>query len=195
MEYVRELRDFGVGADEIGIITPYRRQVKKMRLALALTGLRDVSVGSCEQFQGQERKVIIISTVRSSPDLLQQDARFNLGFVGNRKRFNVAVTRAQALLIVVGNPRVLCGDDNWRELYEHCRDNGACTGDAAWTSPEDVENRAEEIFGGDDGVWADVESDNEDNAGPAYAEDGNADDGAPPAPARPRRANMNCVIS
>eukprot|EP01033_Poteriospumella_lacustris_P015728 gene15729-11255_t len=195
MEYVRELRDFGIGAEEIGIITPYRRQVKKMRLALALTGLRDVSVGSCEQFQGQERKVIIISTVRSSPDLLQQDARFNLGFVGNRKRFNVAVTRAQALLIVVGNPRVLCGDDNWRELYEHCRDNGACTGDAAWTSPEAVEDRAEEIFGGDDDVWADVDSDNEDNAGPADAEDGNTDDGAPPAPARPRRTNTNCVIS
>lgn len=192
MEYVRELRDFGVGADEIGIITPYRRQVKKMRLALALTGLRDVSVGSCEQFQGQERKVIIISTVRSSPDLLQQDARFNLGFVGNRKRFNVAVTRAQALLIVVGNPRVLCGDENWRELYEHCRENGACTGDAAWTSPEDVEDRAEEIFGGDDDVWADVESDNEDNAGPG---DGDADDGAPPASARPRQTNTNCVVS
>ena len=29
------------------------------------------------------------------------------------QRFNVAITRAQALLIVVGNPHVLCKDRHW----------------------------------------------------------------------------------
>ena len=55
-------------------------------------------VGSVEQFQGQEKRVIIISTVRASSEFVPDDERHNLGFLTNEKRFNVAVTRAQALL-------------------------------------------------------------------------------------------------
>jgi helicase MOV-10 len=43
-------------------------------------------VGSTEQFQGQERKIIIISTVRSQVELLKEDFEFNLGFLKNPKR-------------------------------------------------------------------------------------------------------------
>ena len=35
------------------------------------------------------------------------DLRYTLGFLSNAKRFNVAITRAHALLIIVGNPHVL----------------------------------------------------------------------------------------
>jgi hypothetical protein len=56
----------------------------------------DMQVGSTEMFQGQERKVIIISTVRSSEAWIDFDAKHNLGFLDNPKRFNVAITRAQA---------------------------------------------------------------------------------------------------
>lgn len=70
-------------------------------------GLEEVKVGSVEEFQGQERKIILMTTVRSNELLVKWDIRFNLGFLSCPKRFNVAVTRSQALLIVVGNPYVL----------------------------------------------------------------------------------------
>ena len=45
--------------------------------------------------------------VRSSADLVDQDTRHHLGFLSNPKRFNVAISRACALLVVVGNPSLL----------------------------------------------------------------------------------------
>lgn len=42
-------------------------------------------VGSVEQFQGQERRVILISTVRSCSEYLQLDQTFKLGFLKNPK--------------------------------------------------------------------------------------------------------------
>ena len=48
---------------------------------------KEVSVGSTEEFQGQERRIIIMTTVRSQPDLLQHDFRHRLGFLRNPKRY------------------------------------------------------------------------------------------------------------
>lgn len=118
-----------VRIDDIGIITPYARQVQKIRLTLKSKDMGDVKVGSVETFQGQERRCIIISTVRSESEHLSHDLQYNLGFVANEKRFNVAVTRAKALLIIVGNPRVLATDKkNWLPLLRYCRENGAWMG-------------------------------------------------------------------
>jgi hypothetical protein len=44
-----------VDADEIGVIAPYKAQVRAIRELLRPAGLKDVSVGSVEQFQGQVR--------------------------------------------------------------------------------------------------------------------------------------------
>ena len=89
------------------MISPYRRQVEKIKSLMNrrfqnsggkstggngkyIEGIpenwKEVTVGSTEEFQGQERRIIIITTVRSQPDLLQHDFKHKLGFLRNPKR-------------------------------------------------------------------------------------------------------------
>ncbi|NWS21015.1 SDE3 helicase, partial [Pachyramphus minor] len=125
-----------VSPKEIGIISPYRKQVEKIRKAITsldpiLKKLDDISqlkVGSVEEFQGQERRVILISTVRGFSTYLQFDKTFRLGFLKNPKRLNVALTRAKALLIVVGNPAVLSKDEHWHRFLTYCKEEGGYRG-------------------------------------------------------------------
>uniref|UniRef100_A0A3B3DLL0 RNA helicase n=1 Tax=Oryzias melastigma TaxID=30732 RepID=A0A3B3DLL0_ORYME len=132
MDYVQKLLEAQgkkgepkIAPKDIGIIAPYRKQVQKIRRALEKVAknfksqnMNALKVGSVEEFQGQERRVILVSTVRSSSEYMEFDKKFSLGFVKNEKRFNVAVTRAQALLIVVGNPVVLKTDHTWARYAE-----------------------------------------------------------------------------
>ncbi|KAI8503666.1 hypothetical protein Bbelb_186370 [Branchiostoma belcheri] len=128
LRYTQLLLGGSVKQSDLGIITPYRKQVEKLRLLLGSVGLDEVKVGSVEEFQGQERLIIIISTVRSTTNMLKFDTQHTLGFLSNPKRFNVSVTRAQALLVMVGNPHVLGQDPYWLSMLQYCVDQGAYTG-------------------------------------------------------------------
>ncbi|KAJ7255409.1 P-loop containing nucleoside triphosphate hydrolase protein [Mycena rebaudengoi] len=133
--YIQKLRSdrrVRITDNEIGVIAPYHAQCLKIRAALRVVA-DGVKVGSVEEFQGQERRVIIVSTVRSSREFVEYDLRHTLGFVANPRRFNVAVTRAQALLIVVGDPDVLGLDPLWRAFLNYVYNNGGWTGrDISW---------------------------------------------------------------
>ncbi|XP_047446737.1 putative helicase mov-10-B.2 [Mugil cephalus] len=138
---------------DIGIIAPYRKQVQKIRKALDKVGkelksknMEPLKVGSVEEFQGQERMVILVSAVRSSPKYLEKDQHFHLGFVKNQKRFNVAVTRAKALLIVVGNPVVLNTDVTWNRFIQYCKDEGGYTGYSQAEEEDDIETRLSQLY-------------------------------------------------
>jgi superfamily I DNA and/or RNA helicase len=64
--------------------------------------------------------VIIISLVRSKEANLPEDTKFKLGFCANPKRLNVAISRAQALLIIVGNGNLFGKHDpHWRFLLQY----------------------------------------------------------------------------
>ncbi|XP_060775441.1 putative helicase mov-10-B.1 isoform X2 [Neoarius graeffei] len=119
-------------ATDIGIIAPYRKQVEKMQKALKtvkeLHQWKDIKVGSVEEFQGQEKMVIMVSAVRSSNNYVKMDQEFNIGFLTNEKRFNVAMTRAKALLIVVGNPVILSKNPTWQSFFQYCGQEQGYTG-------------------------------------------------------------------
>lgn len=106
-----------VSASDIAVISPFREQVWRLRLALRKIGLSTVNVGTTEVFQGAEHLVTIISTVRTRERFLKDDMKNSLGLIYERKRFCVATTRAQELLIVVGNPQLLKVDPYWRSFW------------------------------------------------------------------------------
>lgn len=111
-----------------GVVTPFYAQVRLIRAVLRERGLGVVRVGSVEDYQGQEEKVLVVSAVRSSHRWLAHDAQRGLGLVHNARLFNVCITRAKCLLLLVGNPHVLSVDPNWRELLAHIIASGCYHG-------------------------------------------------------------------
>jgi AAA domain-containing protein/RNase H-like protein len=91
--------DHPLGLDDILVVAPYNAQVKRLRDALP-AGAR---VGTVDRFQGQEAPVTIYSMATSSADDVPRNAEFLL----SRNRLNVAVSRAQAVSIVVCSTRLL----------------------------------------------------------------------------------------
>lgn len=49
---------------DIGIISPYKKQCLTISKALAEKNWSDIEVGSVESFQGREKQIIILTTVR-----------------------------------------------------------------------------------------------------------------------------------
>ena len=129
VKYVKLILDAKIAkAADIGIITPYKKQVEKIRQFSASCEIEKIKVGSVEEFQGQERQVILLSTVRSDESKVESDIYHNLGFLSNPRRFNVATTRAHSLLIIVGNPFVLVQDPYWKSIIQYALLNNCYTG-------------------------------------------------------------------
>lgn len=147
MRYLKDLIDNRlkgrkITEKDIGVIAPYRKQVQKIRKVCDKSNWKEITIGSVEQFQGQERLIIVISTVRSQLKLLKFDNKFHLGFLNNPKRFNVAITRAKALVIVIGNPNLLQHETYWRTFIQYCMDKGCITGTPFALSSKPVDSLA-----------------------------------------------------
>uniref|UniRef100_A0A8D8NVP9 Helicase MOV-10 n=3 Tax=Culex pipiens TaxID=7175 RepID=A0A8D8NVP9_CULPI len=122
LSYVERIIEHGicgrmVEQSSIGIISPYASQVRLLRNLLNKRHWSDIEVGSTEQYQGREKPIMLMSTVRARSKSAE--------FLNNAKRINVSLTRAQALMIVVGDPGTLERIDHWRSFIRYCRENGA----------------------------------------------------------------------
>lgn len=82
------------------VVAPYNAQVSALRARLAPLGVD--RVGTVDRFQGQEAPVVIYSCTSSSPE----DAPRGMAFLYDPHRFNVATSRAQAVVIVVASPKL-----------------------------------------------------------------------------------------
>ncbi|XP_076754816.1 putative helicase mov-10-B.1 [Xylocopa sonorina] len=109
---------------DVGVVTPFIQQKIMIEKSLYEHNLGKITVGTVDTFQGQEREIIIVSTVRSR--VFKRNDKEDIGFLSKPKRFNVAVTRAKNLLIIVGNQSVLCKDKCWETLLKYCEENNAC---------------------------------------------------------------------
>ncbi|CAD7005795.1 unnamed protein product [Ceratitis capitata] len=123
----------------IGIMTPYADQVFRIRSELRKRRMGGISVERVLNVQGKQFRAVFLSTVRTRATCLPQminammtgqggmhpsgmgglpaeDADY--GFLSNSKLLNTAITRAQSLVAVVGDPVALCSIGRCRKVWE-----------------------------------------------------------------------------
>ena len=112
---------------EIGIISFYGKQVKKMQESIRPVAKElsiPIRLKTVDKFQGMERNIIIVSTVRSNKNRKLNgfvSSNSDAGFAKSPERLNVALSRARRLLIVVGNKSFFSGikDCEGKYLYRN----------------------------------------------------------------------------
>ncbi len=101
----------------IGIIAPYREQVRQLRKSLKehpdlLEWEDNMSIHTVDGFQGQERDIIYISMVRSNDE-------GKIGFLSDFRRINVALTRAKKKLVVVGDSATIGNHKFYQQFLDY----------------------------------------------------------------------------
>uniref|UniRef100_A0A0D9W8K8 UvrD-like helicase ATP-binding domain-containing protein n=1 Tax=Leersia perrieri TaxID=77586 RepID=A0A0D9W8K8_9ORYZ len=102
----------------VGVICPYTAQVLAIQKKLGKMKFDPVivKVNSVDGFQGGEEDIIILSTVRSNSDGV-------VGFLSNRQRTNVSLTRARYCLWILGNATTLSSSGSiWADLVREAKD-------------------------------------------------------------------------
>ncbi|KZV75712.1 P-loop containing nucleoside triphosphate hydrolase protein [Peniophora sp. CONT] len=94
--WVDTLIGHGVLPTQIAVITPYQAQVTLLASILRPTYGTDIEIGTVDGMQGREKEAVVISLVRSNNER-------EVGFLKEKRRLNVAMTRARRHLCVVGD--------------------------------------------------------------------------------------------
>ena len=95
--------------EQIGIISPYEKQVDRLQDLLGAD--ERLEIKTVDGFQGREKEAIIVSLVRSNEEQ-------NIGFLRDLRRLNVAITRARRKLVVIGHRPTLEAHPAYAELLD-----------------------------------------------------------------------------
>lgn len=95
---------------DVGIISPYRAQVELIKEMIEPK--ENLVIQTIDGFQGQEKDVIYISLVRSN-------AEGNIGFLSDRRRMNVAMTRAKKKLVIIGDSATIGNDSFYNAFLDY----------------------------------------------------------------------------
>ncbi|KAK8163821.1 P-loop containing nucleoside triphosphate hydrolase protein [Phyllosticta citrichinensis] len=115
--HVGRLVEAGVRAEDIAVVTPYNGQlaVLSQMLKERYPGLE---LGSVDGFQGREKEAVVVSLVRSNTEN-------EVGFLGEKRRLNVAMTRPRRHLCVIGDSEVVGrGGKFLKRWMEFLQDHG-----------------------------------------------------------------------
>jgi superfamily I DNA and/or RNA helicase len=93
----------------VAAITPYSAQVRRLKQLLRDEVERGLEIGSVDAFQGREKEAIVVDLVRSN-------SAGQIGFLGDVRRTNVALTRAKRFLVVIGDSATLGAHDYYTAL-------------------------------------------------------------------------------
>ena len=110
VEVIEQLIINGVRTSDIAIISPYAIQTKLLK---ELTSQRwsQLEISTIDAYQGSEKEVIILSTVRSNKE-------GRLGFLKDPQRMNVAITRAKKQFILIANAETLGREKQWASFLQ-----------------------------------------------------------------------------
>jgi len=131
VKMIIEVTKAGVSTASIGVMATFRAQVVLIRRMLREKHLDNVNVGMVEDYQSMERHIIILSLTRSNKTLMYADVKSGEGLFHQPKRMNVALTRAEHVLVVVGDPDIMRDDNAWKQWLGFCRENGLWYGEKA----------------------------------------------------------------
>lgn len=117
LKFVRRLiEQEGIDVSKAVFITPYNGQLYQAKDYFADVQFQRMS--TIDSFQGQEAECIILSLVRSNQN--QQ-----IGFLNDYRRINVALTRAQKKLYVIGDSATIGSDEFYGKMLDYFEEIGA----------------------------------------------------------------------
>jgi len=114
MNLISKLTSLQIKSKDIGIITPYASQVNLLLKKIKDSKIKDVKeieVETVDGFQGREKEVIILSLVRSNE-------HGEIGFVKDKNRMNVAITRAKRCVIIIIDTKTFFDYDSYFRPWE-----------------------------------------------------------------------------
>ena len=118
LKKVRLLLDSGLAARDIAVIAPYAAQVRLLGLFRDQISERGLEIDTVDGFQGREKEAVIITLVRSNNN-------GEIGFLADRRRMNVALTRARRKLIVIGDSATLGRNEFFAAMLAYFETIGA----------------------------------------------------------------------